>query len=287
METVPYKVNNVDGEAEEENEKENSGEDLFSYRIFLGCEISGNEQKCQNTAINKGKSFITYRVIRSRQKLVEEIHQVKLPFKFPAGVGEGCFTKVERIVGRKNNNCCNTERQSRISDNTTKRTEEVPLFACGVVAEFCGTAEVVNKEIDYAVEAKHVADIEVAENCNCKRYYVKLKLAVLDDAFNTKGNQRQPHNSIDPHGVVLLNDGIGAKCIGCRKDNNGILVGLFGSFVHVKTKGCTAQSTFEHKETQKCFQYSFLGEESEEVRKRACKVVCINTQKFTAQLTGE
>ena len=57
--------------------------------------------------------------------------------------------------------------------------------------------------------------------------------------------------------------------------------------MHIKAKACTAQRTLEHKQSQKCFQHSLLGEEANQKGEWACKIICINTHKFSAQLTGK
>ena len=58
-------------------------ESVVRYGELFGAEEKGRQNDCQKSAINKGKSFIAHRVVRSGQELVEEIHQVKLPFKLP------------------------------------------------------------------------------------------------------------------------------------------------------------------------------------------------------------
>ena len=227
METVPYQVKNIDGEAEEKNQQKKTGEYFFSNSILFGSKICGNKQKRQNTAINKGKSLGAHRIIGSGQELEEEIHQVEFPFKLPTRVGEGRFTKVEGVICTENDKRRNTESQKRIAYDTAERAEKVQFLAHRIVTEFCGITKVVNEEVDCTVNANHIANVVVAKDCNGQGYNVELEFAVLDDAFNAQGNQGQPHNGIDPHCVVLLNDGIRAKRIAGRENNDGSLVRLF------------------------------------------------------------
>ena len=82
------------------------------------------------------------------------------------------------------------------------------LFMQGIVTPFFIVRNVVKEEIDEAVDANHISDVEVTEQSKRKKYGVHFEFSVFDQFFNSKCDKRQPHNGIDPHGIVLLYDSI-------------------------------------------------------------------------------
>ena len=71
-----------------------------------------------------------------------------------------------------------------------------------------GMPEVAEKKVEEAVDADHVADIEVAEQGNRQRNGIEAEFSLLDQRFHSERDHRQPHHRVNPHGVMLLDDAV-------------------------------------------------------------------------------
>ena len=95
------------------------------------------------------------------------------------------------------------------------------VLAAGIVSAVFVVSNVVKEKVEEAIDADHVADIEIAEQGHCKENGVNAEFSVFDQIFNSQCDQRQPHHGIDPHRVMLLDDTVTGKRVANRENDDG------------------------------------------------------------------
>ena len=79
---------------------------------------------------------------------------------------------------------------------------------------------VVKEKVERHVKAHHITDVKITHNGYGKRDDKQFIFSVLDELLNGIGQNRKPDQGVDPHGIVLLYDGIGAERIQHRKKHD-------------------------------------------------------------------
>ena len=64
------------------------------------------------------------------------------------------------------------------------------------------------EEVKQSIDACHISDIKVAHKCQSEHDYIQLVLTILNKLFNAESQERKPHKCIDPHRIMLLNNGV-------------------------------------------------------------------------------
>ena len=150
--------------------------------------------------------------------------------------------------------------------------------------------KVICKEIESAVNARHPTDVEIAHYGNRERNDIKLVVSFFDQLFNSVSDDRKPHNRIDPHRVVLLNDTVCRQRIEDRKDYYVYLIEalvVFCCLVNVESESEGTETCFEQEYGKQGLKDHTLREESNYIRERACKIVCIHSHKLSAKPSEE
>ena len=270
---------------EHKEDDEHAGNDLLPHGIFLGEEIGGQEEQRQHAAVNKRESLGANGVVGAGEEFVKEIQEIKIGQKLPFCCGKGGFSKIERIICANDHNGGNAEREDGIERNANERFDKMASFVKRIASKFLGVRKVIEEEVDRAVNADHIADIEVTEDREREEDGVHLELAALDQLLHAEREQRQPHERIDPHGVVLLNDRIGGKRVEDRKDDNGGRLALLEGAVHVESKRSARNSNLEEEERKECLQHAILREQTNDIGERTCNIICENAEKFASERT--
>ena len=151
-----------------------------------------------------------------------------------------------------------------------------------IVSSVLAVSNVVDEEVEEAINADHVSDIEVTEQGNGQQKGVKSEFSVFDQIFNAKRNQGQPHHGVDPHGVVLLNDAVAGECIANGENDDSDRTAGGGVSVHVITKRTAANCSFQQEENQQTLQHAVGGEQAQDKGEGTCQIVGVNSHKFTA-----
>ena len=223
LKAVHNQVGNVERHNCNQKEDEYARHDLLAHGILFGKEIGGDKEERQHSAVQKGKSLGANGIVGSGQEFVQQIENIKVGRPFPCGFRKGGFSKIQCVISAKDYNGGHCNCKNRIKENAQKRFNKMEAFVDGIVAVILRVCKVVNKEVDKAIKANHVPDIEVAENGQRQEYRIHLEFAVLDEFFHSEGEERKPHQGINPHGIMLLNNGI------CREgieDGKGLILFL-------------------------------------------------------------
>ena len=146
---------------------------------------------------------------------------------------------------------------------------------------------VVEEKVECHINTNHIANVEVTHDRNGERDDEQLVLSVFDQLFDGIGQNGEPDHGVDPHGVVLLYHRVGTEGVHGGKDADLYLALVPRGFVKIPTEGQTAKAGFEEEDDQKRFQYPPLGEEGNQPRQRACDIVGVDAQEFTAKRPRE
>ncbi len=161
------------------------------------------------------------------------------------------------------------------------------LFSVGIVSSVFTVCDIVEEKIEKAVDAHHVADIEIAEQRDRQQKGVHFEFSVFDQIFDPKRYEGKPHHGVDPHGVVLLDDPVAAKRIEYGKNNDGNGTALNGGLVHVVSKRPAADRRFDQKENQQAFQHSVGWKQTKKIGKGTCEIVGVDPHKLSAHGAGK
>ena len=133
-------------------------------------------------------------------------------------------------------------------------------FTVRVVLLSFALSDVVNEKVEEAIDTNHVSDVEITEKRYSKEKGVELKFSMLDQRFDSKRDEREPHQGIDPHRVVLLYHRVAGQCVkGGENENGEGLLHLCGLF-DIKAKGKAANSNLYKKERKQRLQHTALRE---------------------------
>ena len=150
---MPSQVYDIERKACDEYENENARYDLLAHGVFVGKEICGKKQKRQKSAINEGQSLGTYGVVGAGEEFVEQIEDIKRKVDRPIGIREGRLTEVERVIRTENDHRRDADGDHRVKGNSKKRLDKVEFFTKRIVAIFLVVCQIVQEEVEEAVEA--------------------------------------------------------------------------------------------------------------------------------------
>ncbi len=287
LEAVPEQVGDRKREGRNEQEDKERRRNLLPHGILAGEEIGGNQEQGQHTAINERIPRRAHGVIGGRQEFVEQVKDVEIEAPDPLCGGEGALSEAERIVSAEQDDRRNADGKQGPERHAQARAEKMATLVVGIVLAVLGMPEIAEEKVEKAVDANHVADIEVAEQGNRQRNGIKAEFALLDQRFHPKRNHRQPHHRVNPHGVVLLDNAVSRKRIAGGEHHDCGFVRLFGGLVHIKPERAAAECGFEQEQEEQTLQHPILREERQQIGKRAGKVVSIDAEEFAAERAGE
>lgn len=120
----------------------------------------------------------------------------------------------------------------------------------------------ISKEVDRDSDTYHITDIVVADKRQGQEHDKYFILAILDQLLNAVHNQREPDDSIDPHGVILLRNAVGHQGVHNRECNNAYAIDAFFGLMQVERHGRCTKRSFHHEHKQKRLAHSVLGEQA-------------------------
>ena len=106
-----------------------------------------------------------HRVVGSRQELVDQLNKIKIGVPIPAGIGEGAFSEIQRIISAEQNNCGNSNGKHRVKCDTQKRLQKVQSLAEWIVSSVFSMRKVVKEEIEE--EEKFEVEANPHKNAIC------------------------------------------------------------------------------------------------------------------------
>ena len=123
--------------------------------------------------------------------------------------------------------------------------------------------DIVVEEVESYVDAHHVADIEGGNQSHSQTEDEELELSAFDQALDAESDKRQKDQVIQPHEVMRLHDGVGAKSITGGEDN-GIQRLCRAGFVEVVGHGSAHGTDLQQDNNGDRLNHVLLGEEAHE-----------------------
>ena len=161
------------------------------------------------------------------------------------------------------------------------------FFAERIVFIVLVVGKIVVEKVESGIDTSHISNVEVAHKSESKHNYIELVLAVFDKLLDAECQKRKPHKSVDPHRIMLLNNGVGAHRIEDGADYDIGFIETASGFVEIKSHSKAGNSCLDKENTKERLENSALREKAYYIGKRTGDVICVNAKKFATELTGE
>ena len=205
--------------------KQNAGADSLSRRESGVAEIKRNQKENKRAAVNERQSLRFYGIVGTGEELGKEFNGGKAEVEGIVRHRKAGFPEGKRVGGREKNDGGATDGNNAVQPGAQKRTQEVIAFSEGIVVPLFRVGKEVKKEVDGHKYTGHEPDIEVGQERERKRNRKEEKAPVFDEGFQAEGDQREQDKIVDPHGIVLHDDGKSREGVHHREEERGTLSG--------------------------------------------------------------
>ena len=289
LSAVPHHIHGTDVHAGEQCRCQQAHADLLAQGDLAVQEEQGQQQGGDQTAVDLRHTLdVDGIVLCHRGDLGKEVNGGKLELEGVIRVGGKIeFTKRQCVVYRQN--------QYRRHHQSHHRAQEHPQDAVAVclqilalhaeMLELVGADKQVVGEVQGGEDADHEADVEVCKAHQRQWDDVVDLSAVVDQILHAQADQGQEHQTVQPHGVDQLGDGIRHHGVH-HGEQQGVQRLQLPGFLQEVAEGdrCGAQLAKLHDE--QTAQDHGAGQENDNQSKGTCQIVADDTEELTGQVPG-
>ena len=203
---MPPHIHRLDVHAEEHHAEQEAVAELLADRDLAVEEEDRQEHDREDAAVDLRGALDIDGVVLGDQELCEHGDRLELHGEAVIRVGEVELTELERVVHRQDHPRGEHHGHDR---GDAEVDADIDVFL-DLAAALLAAEEQVIEEIERGEDADHVADVEVRDEHERDRDDVAELAAVVDQMLHAQRDQRQEHQTVEPHGVYRLDDHVGA-----------------------------------------------------------------------------